>query len=509
MFPIIGESFCLSIILFLTSIMSWGSNSTIVNDNALLSTPNTEYIIQSNIDLGGRKITVPEGCTLVFKRNGKIVNGTIVGNLTELQSLKKHCLGVALKGSWVLPKIDDKFFDFDFLSDNQVLDNISALQSDSVKNIVVLNRPIYKVVLTEKHRIALLLASNTILRCNSTIVVQGNNLPIYTVIEITRKKDVVVKGGRILGDVGSHRYIAGSTSEWGYGLYIYNSSNVRIEGVHASRCIGDGIFIGGGSVSDLEDYSKASKNVYVKNAICDDNRRQGMSITYADRVVIENCIFSNTGMTEFTSPGCGLDIEPNAGQSVRNVTIRHCRFLHNDRIMDISIGGYTTEESKCNVENILFDNCMVTGMVSIRTGSLIMKKCSMKTMEVHLAKMPKDKVLIEECSIQGGRGVMVRTVDDVSNDNYVPVYRFKACTIGIEDVRRKSLFSTVEHRGNEKARFEVDDCSIFLAGGDGDLTIVPTKIEMPFSFRKCKIHPSGREIKLDKKVFASCRIIDD
>ena len=473
----------------------------------MLTTSSTTYIIQSTIDLGGRKIKIPEGCTLVFKRNGRIVNGTVEGNQTKMMSLKEQCLGVKLTGSWILSKIDDNFFDFSILSDNQVLDNISVLQSDSIKNRIVLNKPVYKVILTSEHRIALLLASNTVLRCNSSLEVQGNDLPIYTVIEITRKEDVIVKGGRIKGDIGSHRYIKGSTSEWGYGLYVYNSTNVRIDNIHISKCIGDGIFIGGGRVSVLEDYSKASKNIHVKNAICDDNRRQGISITYADGVVLEKCTFSNTGRTEFTSPGCGLDIEPNAGQSVRDVIIKSCRFIHNDRIMDISVGGYKAEGPKCNVESIVFDDCIITGTVSIRTGSLIMNRCTMKTLEIHLAKMPKEKVLLEKCNIQGGLGVKIRTVDDVTDENHLPVYNFKACSIELEDVKMTSLFSTVNHRGNEKAKFVVDNCSIVIPGGDGVVAIVPPRSNMPFSFTNCQIQSNGRSIELDSRMFSKCRII--
>ena len=45
------------------------------------------------------------------------------------------------------------------------------------KNTIILNRPVYEVILTREHRIALLLSSNTILRCSSTFVLQGNDLP--------------------------------------------------------------------------------------------------------------------------------------------------------------------------------------------------------------------------------------------------------------------------------------------------------------------------------------------
>ena len=131
----------------------------------------------------------------------------------------------------------------------------------------------------------------------------------------------------------------------------------------------------------------------------------------------------------------------------------------------------------------------------------------MKSLDIHLAKMPKDKVLIAKCDIQGGQGVRIRTVGDVSDEDYIPLYRFNACTIGLDD-KMTSLFSTVNHRGNEKAEFVVDDCSIVIPKGDGGVAIVPSKSKMPFSISNCKIQSNGRFIELDNEVFSNCRIID-
>ena len=46
--------------------------------------PNTQYIIRSSFDLGGSVIRVPEGCTLSFRRKGKVSNGVIVGSNTKI-----------------------------------------------------------------------------------------------------------------------------------------------------------------------------------------------------------------------------------------------------------------------------------------------------------------------------------------------------------------------------------------------------------------------------------------
>ena len=56
------------------------------------------------------------------------------------------------------------------------------------------------------------------------------------------------------------------------------------------------------------------------------NRRQRISITCADMVIIKNCVFSNTGNIEVISHGAGMDIEPNEGQGVRHASVYNCEF---------------------------------------------------------------------------------------------------------------------------------------------------------------------------------------
>ena len=494
-------------LLFLSTFFCWGRSFLNVNESNFLITPNSKYVIKSTIDLHGRTINAPKGCLLVFQGGGKIVNGTIVGKETKLKSLKNKCLGINIKGTWNVNEIHDSFFDFELLTDNQVLDNITCLQSNDKKNKVLLNRPVYSITLTPKHKSALLLSSNTILLCNSTFQLKGNNLSSYYILGVVKKENVTIKGGRIIGDVGDHHYVEGSTSEWGFGLMISNSNNVRIEDIHISKCTGDGIYIGGGSGTELEDYSKASKNIYVKNTVCDDNRRQGISITYADGIVLDDCTFSNTGKTEFTSPGCGLDIEPNAGQGVRNVRIKRCRFLHYDRIMVVSVGGYKTEDHKCNVENIYFEDCETTGKMSIRTGSVSLRNCSLKTLEIYLGKMPKEKVLVERCHILDGAGITIRTVGDVSGEKFRPVYTFRDCTIGMNQERTNALFSTINYNGKENVEFNIENCSVVLPKGKKLFSIVPSKSKMSFQFRNCIFHTKNSTFDLNNKFFSNCQLI--
>lgn len=464
------------------------------------------FVIDGQVDMRGIAIKLQEDCTLSFLKDGKLVNGHIVGNNTKLCSLRSGSLGVTVSGSWILPKIDDAIFDQSSLTDTQILDNISALQSERIKNTIVLRKPQYLVELSEKHKRGLILKSNAILKNSSTIVISANDLIAYSVIKIGEASNVRIYGGSIIGDVETHRYREGSTSEWGFGVSISLSQNVVVEGVSISKCTGDGIYIGGGKGEFIGDYSNACKDIVLKNVLSDGNRRQGVSITYADGVTLKNCVLSNTGKFGLTSPGCGLDIEPNVGQSVRNVFVRNCRFINNGTIMDASVSGYQTEDNSCNVERILFKDCSFDGKLSIRTGSVTMRRCTMGTLAIHLAKMPKEKVLFDHCNIIGGSGVVVRSSGRTTDNVYAPEYRFRACSFDVAEALTPAMFSSINHKGNEVANFVLDNCRFTFPQGSQDFDMVHAKNACTFSFSKCRINANEHILDLNNKMYNNCRI---
>ena len=468
------------------------------------------YIIKGIVDLGGGIIRMPDGCTLSFQKNGRLVNGRIVGSNTRLRGLRTGSLGVSLSGTWLLSKIEDKVFDSRLLTDTQILDNISAMQSDDTKNTIILRKQMYSVELTENHNNALLLKSNTILTSVSNITVERNDLISYSVIKIGSASNVKIFGGSITGDVGNHSYRKGTSSEWGFGISMGGACNVLICGVSISRCTGDGIYIGGGKGCYIGDYTNASKNITLKNVLTDGNRRQGISITCADGVTMKNCSMTNTGKFELTSPGCGLDIEPNEGQSIRSVSVSGCEFLNNGTIMDVSVGGYVAEGDRCNIEKISFKNCVFSGKLSVRSGSVVVSNCTMSTLSLHLAKMPKAKVLLEYCSIIGGSGVVVRSTGRTIDNENEPIYVFKGCTIGMDEALTPALFSTINYKGNEVASFVLENCDFTFPRSAKRFEMVQLKNNTcSFSFSKCVIDPKGQMLDLKNIMYSNCHLIKD
>lgn len=154
-----------------------------------------------------------------------------------------------------------------------------------------------------------------LLKSNQTITLSPNAvlkaLPSSSgynaVVRISGVSNVNITGGKIIGERYGHQ---GTSGEWGMGIQVIQGSNsIKISNITISDCWGDGIFLGDSPfVSDIN----------IDGVVCDNNRRQGLSITDAKRVTINNSVFKNTNGT---LPEAGIDIEPDANQTSENIKI--------------------------------------------------------------------------------------------------------------------------------------------------------------------------------------------
>ena len=374
---------------------------------SLFKVSNATYVIKGTMDLQGKTFRIPEGCTLCFK-NGFLANGTLFGTDTKLKLLKSNCLGVTLLGNWDCETIKDSYFDAHFLSDDQIMTNINNLQSDSVKQETVLEKPDYICSIAKNDGALLILKSNTSLILNSSISIEGNNYTSYNIIRIMGKENVSIKGGELHGDVGKHTYSLVNSSQWGHGINIHGSKNVKVSDIIITHCIGDGIAISGGKEPVIGDYSNASTNITLSNVTTRYNRRQGLSIIHASDVEVTNCVFSDTGVIEKHSPSAGIDIEPNTAapyfQSVRNVTIKKC-ILERNVGYGILSNHYESNKGASSVENVLFIDCITDSQVALYTGGINFLNTSMQQLSMIAEKDPIIGSRFEGCVIAGGYGV--------------------------------------------------------------------------------------------------------
>ncbi len=138
-------------------------------------------------------------------------------------------------------------------------------------------------------------------------------------------------------------------AEWRMGVALQGCRNVTIEGLRIESSGGDGIYMdGGGSRAWCE-------NIAVRNVVCWDNHRQGISVISAQDLLVENCSLSGTGGT---APESGIDFEPDSpNQRLANCVVRNCLFENNrGNAAAVYLKPLTKESADVS---ILFENCMM------------------------------------------------------------------------------------------------------------------------------------------------------
>lgn len=137
-----------------------------------------------------------------------------------------------------------------------------------------------------------------------------NNSEVYYAVKIQDVENVTINNITIVGERSGH---VGTTGEWGHGISIMGSRNVTINGAKIRDCWGDGFYIG---KSNLSSYSQ---NIIIRNPICDNNRRQGISVVSCHDLWIYDPICINTNGAE---PHAGIDLEPNTPDAeLKNIHI--------------------------------------------------------------------------------------------------------------------------------------------------------------------------------------------
>ena len=146
-----------------------------------------------------------------------------------------------------------------------------------------------------------------------------------------------------------------SKAEWRHCLQLRGASDINVSGLTLRDSGGDGIYLGIGSGGTT------NLNVHIKDVICDNNYRQGISVITAENLLIEDTIMRNTSGT---APQAGIDFEPNnPGERLVNVVMRNCLTENNNA------SGYMWYLRPLNAESepisIRLENCR-----SLNDGSI-------------------------------------------------------------------------------------------------------------------------------------------
>jgi parallel beta-helix repeat protein len=163
----------------------------------------------------------------------------------------------------------------------------------------------------------------------------------------------------------NHDGVVHAAGEWNHAIRITDSTNIIINNVKvigpakddgASR--GDGIYVSG-----------TSSNIAIDNCLLQGNSRNGIAVVEGTNIVIRGCRITGENNE------AGIDLEPNAGETVQYVLIDDC---YVDHAIGLVAAGTTKlvsdiqiTNSKClllrvwgNVHHVEMDGCELAGSYS-------------------------------------------------------------------------------------------------------------------------------------------------
>lgn len=298
-----------------------------------------KIMIDNDVDLRGAVCTIPHGEKLVFM-GGIVKNGILIGNDTRIEFYDKAFDMVTIQGTWNVPEISTELF-VDLKYENSLRD-VVALSNPNINNTIVIEEGEYSVTVEKESESCISLGSNTHFVLNGHIRLKPNNFKSYNILQATGKNILIEGNGCITGDKEIH---TGDEGEWGMGIYLRGALNASVKGVTVKDCWGDCIYVGG-----------RSRNVLIENCKLDNGRRQGISLTNADSVIIKNCLIMNVCGT---NPQYAIDIEPNSRDTVDHVIIDNVEIKN-------CVGGIVVskiprkEKSGASIGSVTITNCTLT-----------------------------------------------------------------------------------------------------------------------------------------------------
>jgi hypothetical protein len=155
-----------------------------------------------------------------------------------------------------------------------------------------------------------------------------------------------------------YRSEAYEKAEWRMTLDISGCTGVTVEGLRLESSGGDGIYVG---CTGKQPYCK---DVVIRDVVCHDHHRQGISVIGAENLLIENCTLSNTGGT---APEAGIDFEPNGPEErLVNCVVRNCTMANNQGAGVLVYLKPLTKESL--PVSLTVENCLMIGPNDVGIG---------------------------------------------------------------------------------------------------------------------------------------------
>jgi|GEM_PF-898580 Endopolygalacturonase len=196
-------------------------------------------------------------------------------------------------------------------------------------------------------------------------------------LTIDGNQDELIVGG-YWGDVDIQRRANGLT--------LQDVSEVEISNVTSKNNGLDGCYIKG---RNLAEYGGVRDNINLNGLTLENNGRQGASVVGGKGIVFSGCVCRLTGQgTIYSSPGAGIDLEPNGSDWCTDIELNNCKIEANKGVgliadashaRNVAVnwcefwGGFATGSGSpfnsgdaiwLNVEGVKIQNSIVHGCIS-------------------------------------------------------------------------------------------------------------------------------------------------
>lgn len=248
----------------------------------------------------------------------------------------------------------------------------------------------------------------------SAISLQNCSNVIIRMLDLNGNNNNLILGG-VYGDTGiqiPHN-----------GIFIINSTNIKVKNVTSHHFGLDGIMIG----SNTGDSAKPDK-ILLSNSTFEYNGRQGLSWIGGNDLKALNCRFNHNGRGKISSmPKSGVDIEAEMG-SIKNGVFTKCEFINNAGCGLVADSGPSS--------NCTFESCTFWGVTN---WSLWINKPGFKVVNSKIY------------------GSFVHGYD-AQTDAEATV--FQHCLFEDKPYKGKEPFGNFLIETNEKRRVRFEDCSM-------------------------------------------------
>lgn len=308
-------------------------------------------------------------------------------------------------------------------------------------------------------------SSNQLIILNSATLKATTNISgSYSVLNIKNKENVMIMGGKIIGDADTH---ADENAHLGYGLTICQSKNITVCGTEISKCQGDSVMI-----NTITETTGICDQITITNCVFHDNKRQGVSIVVGTNITIENCEIYNIGPY---SPRAGIDIESELTEgspNISNVHINNC-YIHDTQGASINISWKREENiyiNNCKLAHLTVgggENCNITNCVMDRINTfsphdLYVNNCVITGILNYAIQHSGTQAVYENCKLilKTDCPAFIKTNSE-SGVNLEKLI-FRNCIFKADDRSSAEIGYLLSYTGSRLSYVEFDGCTIEL-----------------------------------------------